>query len=87
MPTGIDLDLEGLDAGTAYSVYSMTLVSLAIRMNKNENLMKSQREVDKYADRLHETLTRCGIETEIRRDFSSADEVIPLDVNQPVAFS
>jgi predicted nucleotide-binding protein len=71
-----ELDIEVLDAGNAYTLYSMALVSLAIGMNKGEDLGKKRNEVNKYADQLHGALVRCGIDKEIPREFSDSGQIL-----------
>lgn len=84
MPVGTQLDLEIVDAGTTYSLYSMALVNLAIRMNQDDDLTEGRSELNKYADRLHDALVRCGIDLEIRRDFATSADIL-LFVQEQIA--
>ncbi len=71
-----DIDLEIVDAGVAYTLYSAALVNLAIQMNAGADLTQSQEKVVEYSDQLYGGLVRCGIEKGIPTKFTDSNEVV-----------
>lgn len=78
MTTETEIDLEIVDAGTAYTLYAAALVNLAIQMNKKENSKESQEQIIKYANQLEGALVRCRIDKRIPITFKNSGEIVEL---------
>lgn len=71
-----DLDLEVVEAGVAYTLYSVALVDIAIVLNKGLDPNPQRRAISKHAKELKDTLVRCGVDKDIRVDVGGANDIL-----------
>lgn len=76
MVENLDLDLEIVDAGVAYNLYALALVSVAVALNKKVEPTVEREAVSKYAKRLKDALSRCGVDQEISVNVGGADDIL-----------
>jgi len=76
MVKDLDLDMEIVEAGVAYTLYTMALVNEAIALNRKLDSTSKREDISKYAKKLKEALLRCNVEKEIPVDLGEADDIL-----------
>ena len=76
MAKDLDLDLEVLEVGSAYTMYAAALVNLAIDKKQGSDATSTLQTVSKYAERLKEALVRCRVDVEIPVNVGGPEDIL-----------
>ena len=72
----LDVDLEVIDAGAAYTLYTSALVNLAIGLNEALELTSLLEVVSKYGRQLKDALLRCGVSKDIPIEIAQTGDIL-----------